>query len=62
MGHLSSAHFMYLKVKMFKLHRGGGKIGKQAVEQSYPSVLSALILKLGGLHSLAELGRNELLR
>ena len=56
----SSADFTYLKT--FKLYRGGGKIGKQAVEQSYPSVLSGLILKLGSLHGLAELGRNELLR
>lgn len=44
------------------LYRGGGKNGKLAVEQSYPSVLSGLILKLGSLHGLAELGRNELLR
>lgn len=56
----SSADFMHLKI--LKLYRGGGKIGKQAVERSYPSVLSALILKLGSLHGLAELGRNELLR
>jgi hypothetical protein len=56
----SSADFTYLKT--FKLYRGGGKIGKQAVEQSYPSVLSGLILKLGNLHGLVELGRNELLR
>lgn len=48
--------------KTFEFYRGGGKIGKQAVEQSYPSVLSGLILKLGSLHGLAELGRNELLR
>ncbi|XP_047089443.1 protein SHOOT GRAVITROPISM 6 isoform X2 [Lolium rigidum] len=61
----SSADDSILQATMFALNaflRGGGKIGKQAVEQSYPSVLSALILKLGGLHSLAELGRNELLR
>ncbi len=49
-------------LKTMGIYRGGGKIGKQAVEQSYPSVLSALILKLGSLHGLAELGRNELLR
>lgn len=61
----SSANDCILQATMFALNaflRGGGKIGKQAVEQSYPSVLSALILKLGGLHGLAELGRNELLR
>nr|AAK98733.1 Hypothetical protein [Oryza sativa Japonica Group] len=61
----SSADDCILQATMFALNaflRGGGKIGKQAVEQSYPSVLSALILKLGSLHGLAELGRNELLR
>ncbi|XP_062209866.1 protein SHOOT GRAVITROPISM 6 [Phragmites australis] len=61
----SSADDCILQATMFALNafvRGGGKIGKQAVEQSYPSVLSGLILKLGSLHGLAELGRNELLR
>uniref|UniRef100_J3LJZ8 Condensin complex subunit 1 C-terminal domain-containing protein n=1 Tax=Oryza brachyantha TaxID=4533 RepID=J3LJZ8_ORYBR len=61
----SSADDCILQATMFALNaflRGGGKMGKQAVEQSYPSVLSALILKLGSLHGLAELGRNELLR
>lgn len=61
----SSADDCILQATMFALNaflRGGGKVGKQAVEQSYPSVLSALILKLGALHGLAELGRNELLR
>ncbi|ONL93633.1 Protein SHOOT GRAVITROPISM 6 [Zea mays] len=54
-----------LQATMFALNafmRGGGKIGKQAVEKSYPSVLSGLILKLGSLNGVAELGRNELLR
>uniref|UniRef100_A0A0D9VPJ2 Condensin complex subunit 1 C-terminal domain-containing protein n=1 Tax=Leersia perrieri TaxID=77586 RepID=A0A0D9VPJ2_9ORYZ len=61
----SSAEDCILQATMFALNaflRGGGKAGKQAVEQSYPSVLSALILKLGSLHGLAELGRIELLR
>lgn len=61
----SSSDDCILQATMFALNaflRGGGKIGKQAVERSYPSVLSALILKLGSLHGLAELGRNELLR
>ncbi|ONL93625.1 Protein SHOOT GRAVITROPISM 6 [Zea mays] len=60
-GTFSSADFTYFK-KTSKLYRGGGKIGKQAVEKSYPSVLSGLILKLGSLNGVAELGRNELLR
>ncbi|CAL4920753.1 unnamed protein product [Urochloa decumbens] len=61
----SSADDCILQATMFALNafmRGGGKIGKQAVEKSYPSVLSGLVLKLGSLHGLAELGRNELLR
>ncbi|RLN39666.1 protein SHOOT GRAVITROPISM 6 [Panicum miliaceum] len=61
----SSADDCILQATMFALNafmRGGGKIGKQAVEKSYPSVFSGLILKLGSLHGLAELGRNELLR
>ncbi|WVZ55465.1 hypothetical protein U9M48_006123 [Paspalum notatum var. saurae] len=61
----SSADDCILQATMFALNafvRGGGKIGKHAVEQSYPSVLSGLILKLGSLHGLAELGRTELLR
>ncbi|KAL6902358.1 hypothetical protein ACP4OV_005234 [Aristida adscensionis] len=61
----SSADDCIIQATMFALNafmRGGGKIGKQAVERSYSSVLSGLILKLGSLHGLAELGRNELLR
>ncbi|KAK8446790.1 hypothetical protein SEVIR_9G545400v4 [Setaria viridis] len=61
----SSADDCILQATMFAVNafmRGGGKIGKQAVEKSYPSVLAGLILKLGSLHGLAELGRNELLR
>jgi maestro heat-like repeat-containing protein family member 1 len=59
-GTFSSADFTYFK-KTSKLYRGGGKIGKQAVEKSYPSVLSGLILKLESLNGVAKLGRNELL-
>ncbi|KAF3328265.1 protein SHOOT GRAVITROPISM 6 [Carex littledalei] len=42
--------------------RGGGKVGKKAVEQNYSSVLSALVLKLGSLHGLSGLGQQEHLR
>ncbi|XP_065029798.1 protein SHOOT GRAVITROPISM 6-like isoform X1 [Musa acuminata AAA Group] len=42
--------------------RGGGKIGKKAVEQSYSTVLSALTLQLGSCHGLASLGQLEPLR
>ncbi|WOL06180.1 protein SHOOT GRAVITROPISM 6 [Canna indica] len=39
--------------------RGGGKIGKKAVEQSYSTVLSALTLQLGSCHGLAGSGQQE---
>ncbi|KAJ8499621.1 hypothetical protein OPV22_010173 [Ensete ventricosum] len=42
--------------------RGGGKIGKKAVEQSYSTVLSALTLQLGSCHGLASVGQLEPLR
>ncbi|XP_050226540.1 protein SHOOT GRAVITROPISM 6 [Mercurialis annua] len=42
--------------------RGGGKVGKKAVEQSYASVLAALILQFGSCHGLASLGQHESLR
>ncbi|KAH9621654.1 hypothetical protein KSS87_017788 [Heliosperma pusillum] len=42
--------------------RGGGKIGKKAVEQSYSSVLASLLLQLGTCHALASSGQPEPLR
>ena len=42
--------------------RGGGKVGKRAVEQHYASVLAALMLQLGSCHSLAGSGQPEPLR
>ncbi|XP_074563912.1 protein SHOOT GRAVITROPISM 6-like isoform X2 [Curcuma longa] len=42
--------------------RGGGKIGKKAVEQSYSTVFSVLTLQLGSCHGLAGLGQLEPLR
>ncbi|KAG6476555.1 hypothetical protein ZIOFF_065797 [Zingiber officinale] len=39
--------------------RGGGKIGKKAVEQSYSTVFSVLTLQLGSCHGLAGLGQLE---
>ncbi|KNA12653.1 hypothetical protein SOVF_123030 isoform A [Spinacia oleracea] len=42
--------------------RGGGKIGKKAVQQSYASVLAALTLQLGSCHGLASSGQPEPLR
>uniref|UniRef100_A0A2C9VCM9 Uncharacterized protein n=1 Tax=Manihot esculenta TaxID=3983 RepID=A0A2C9VCM9_MANES len=42
--------------------RGGGKVGKRAVEQSYASVLAALTLQFGSCHGLASSGQQEPLR
>ncbi|KAI3989746.1 hypothetical protein MKX01_040716 [Papaver californicum] len=44
------------------LFKGGGKVGKKAIEQSYAVVLSALTLQLGGCHGLAGSGNLEPLR
>ncbi|GAB2300651.1 Protein SHOOT GRAVITROPISM 6 [Dionaea muscipula] len=42
--------------------RGGGKIGKKAVEQTYAPVLATLTLQLGSCHGLASSGQSEPLR
>ncbi|XP_073221884.1 protein SHOOT GRAVITROPISM 6-like isoform X3 [Cicer arietinum] len=42
--------------------RGGGKVGKRAVEQNYASVLSELMLQLGSCHGLTYSGHLEPLR
>ncbi|GER36839.1 ARM repeat superfamily protein [Striga asiatica] len=42
--------------------RGGGKVGKKAVEQKYGSVLATLVLHLASCHSLSSSGRHEPLR
>ncbi|KAK4272815.1 hypothetical protein QN277_021318 [Acacia crassicarpa] len=42
--------------------RGGGKVGKRAVELHYASVLSELTLQLGSCHTLANSGLHEPLR
>jgi hypothetical protein len=42
--------------------RGGGKIGKKAVEKSYSSVVGALTLQLGSCHGLASSGQQDPLR
>lgn len=42
--------------------RGGGKIGKRAVEQNYASVISELMLQLGSCHGIANSGQQEPLR
>ncbi|PQQ19778.1 protein SHOOT GRAVITROPISM 6 [Prunus yedoensis var. nudiflora] len=42
--------------------RGGGKIGKKAVQQNYASVLAELTLQLGTCHGLASCGQHDPLR
>lgn len=42
--------------------RGGGKVGKKAVEQNYASVLAELTLQLGSCHILASSGQQDPLR
>ncbi|KAM2569015.1 hypothetical protein TB2_009175 [Malus domestica] len=42
--------------------RGGGKIGKKAVQQNYASVLAELTLQLGSCHGLASRGQHDPLR
>uniref|UniRef100_A0A2P2LR37 Protein SHOOT GRAVITROPISM 6 isoform X2 n=1 Tax=Rhizophora mucronata TaxID=61149 RepID=A0A2P2LR37_RHIMU len=42
--------------------RGGGKVGKKAVEQSYASVLATLALQFGSCHGLASSGQHDPLR
>ncbi|KAK4392143.1 protein SHOOT GRAVITROPISM 6 [Sesamum angolense] len=42
--------------------RGGGKVGKRAVEQKYGSVLATLVLHLGTCHRLSSSGQQEPLR
>ncbi|XP_031378372.1 protein SHOOT GRAVITROPISM 6 isoform X2 [Punica granatum] len=39
--------------------RGGGKVGKKAVEQSYSYVLAELIIQFGSCHRLASTGQLE---
>lgn len=46
-------------VALTAFFRGGGKIGKKAVEQTYASVLAALTLQLGSCHGLASSGQQE---
>ncbi|CAN4121476.1 unnamed protein product [Withania somnifera] len=49
-------------VALTAFFRGGGKVGKKSVEQSYASVLATLTLQLGSCHGLASTGELEPLR
>lgn len=49
-------------VALTAFFRGGGKIGKRAVEQNYASVTAILTLHLGSCHSQSISGQHEQLR
>ncbi|KAK7838488.1 protein shoot gravitropism 6 [Quercus suber] len=54
-----------LQAAIFALNaffRGGGTVGKKAIEQSYASVLAELTLQLGSFHGLVSTGQYEPLR
>nr|XP_023882134.1 protein SHOOT GRAVITROPISM 6-like isoform X2 [Quercus suber]XP_023911315.1 protein SHOOT GRAVITROPISM 6-like isoform X2 [Quercus suber] len=54
-----------LQAAIFALNaffRGGGKVGKKAIEQSYASVLAELTIQLGSFHGLVSTGQYEPLR
>ncbi|XP_071908326.1 protein SHOOT GRAVITROPISM 6-like isoform X2 [Coffea arabica] len=46
-------------VALTAFFRGGGKIGRKAVEQNYASVLATLVLHFGSCHGLASFGQHE---
>ncbi|KAG8374197.1 hypothetical protein BUALT_Bualt11G0106000 [Buddleja alternifolia] len=49
-------------VALTAFFRGGGRVGKRAVEQNYGSVLATLVLHLGSCHTSANSGQQEQLR
>ncbi|XP_059462470.1 protein SHOOT GRAVITROPISM 6 isoform X2 [Corylus avellana] len=66
-GHLVDGQIEHdiLQAAIFALtafFRGGGKVGKKAVEQKYASVLAELTLQFGSCHGLASTGQHEPLR
>ncbi|KAJ4833816.1 Protein SHOOT GRAVITROPISM 6 [Turnera subulata] len=54
--------FQAAVIALTAFFRGGGKVGKKAVEQSYASVVAALTLQFGSCHGLASSGQHEPLR
>ncbi|KAG6412080.1 hypothetical protein SASPL_124746 [Salvia splendens] len=49
-------------VALIAFFRGGGRVGKKSVEQSYGAVFATLVLHLGICHSLSNSGQQEPLR
>ncbi|KAL2487315.1 Protein SHOOT GRAVITROPISM 6 [Abeliophyllum distichum] len=60
--HVKDDVFQAAVIALTAFFRGGGKVGKKAVEQSYASVLATLVLHLGSSHGLANSGQQEPLR
>ncbi|KAG5556798.1 hypothetical protein RHGRI_007155 [Rhododendron griersonianum] len=61
-GHIENDTLQAAILALTAFFRGGGKVGKKAVEQSYSSVLAVLVLQLGSCHGLARSGPQEPLR
>ncbi|XP_058207900.1 protein SHOOT GRAVITROPISM 6 isoform X3 [Rhododendron vialii] len=61
-GHIDNDTLQAAILALTAFFRGGGKVGKKAVEQSYSSVLAVLVLQLGSCHGLARSGPQEPLR
>ncbi|KAE9465484.1 hypothetical protein C3L33_02600, partial [Rhododendron williamsianum] len=61
-GHVDNDTLQAAILALTAFFRGGGKVGKKAVEQSYSSVLAVLVLQLGSCHGLARSGPQEPLR
>lgn len=58
-GHLDNEFLQAAIVALTSFFRGGGKVGRKAVEQSYSHVLTELIIQLGSSHVLAGAGQHE---
>ncbi|RDX96367.1 Protein SHOOT GRAVITROPISM 6, partial [Mucuna pruriens] len=61
-GHTEDGKLQAAIFALTAFFRGGGKVGKRAVEQNYASVLSELTLQLGSCHGLTYSGQHEPLR
>ncbi|KAL6987296.1 Protein SHOOT GRAVITROPISM 6 [Sarracenia purpurea var. burkii] len=61
-GHIDNDILQAAIFALTAFFRGGGKVGKRAVEHSYSAVLAALLLQLGSCHGLASSGQQEPLR
>ncbi|KAF8005603.1 hypothetical protein BT93_K0021 [Corymbia citriodora subsp. variegata] len=57
--HLDNEFLQAAIVALTAFFRGGGKVGRKAVEQSYSQVLTELIIQLGSSHGLAGAGQHE---